>query len=383
MRALAVHPGTPNSMHLVEVEDPRVDHVPDGRGVLVRVLRVGVDGTDKEINAAEYGDAPDGFEYLITGHESLGQVIEVGDDVPSHIRPGALVVSTVRRPGTSVYDGIGLQDMTTDDIYFERGINQRHGYLAEYYVEDHAYVVTLPACLSETGVLLEPLTIAEKAIAQAFEIQRRLKVWQPRRAAVLGSGTVGLLTTLALRLRGIEVVCVSRRPPPYLNSDLIEQIGGTYLSTEEMTIGQAGQAHGPFDIIVEATGFSPLVWEAAEALGKNGVLVLVSVTGGDRHAEINSDAINQGFVLGNKVMVGSVNASPEDFAHGRDDLVKAYAFYPGWLEQLLTTPVDGLENYEQLLHELTENSDAIKVFLQIARAELAEVDGAASATVKA
>jgi threonine dehydrogenase-like Zn-dependent dehydrogenase len=379
MKALAVHPGTPNSMHLVDVDEPHVDDVPDGRGVLVRVLRVGVDGTDKEINAAEYGDAPEGDDYLITGHESLGQVIEVGRDVPSHIHPGALVVSTVRRPGTSVYDAIGAQDMTTDDVYYERGINGCHGYLAEYYVEDHEYVVVLPPCLSETGVLLEPLTVAEKAIAQAFEIQRRLRVWRPQRAAVLGAGTVGLLATLALRLRGIEVTCLSLRPKPYLNSDLIEEIGGTYLSTKDATIAQAAAEQGPFDIIVEATGFSPLAWEAAEALGKNGVLVLVSVTGGDRRADIRSDVINQGFVLGNKVIVGSVNASPEDFARGRDDLVKAYAFYPGWLEQLLTTAVDGLESYEEMLRELTENAEAIKVFVQVGPYQLAGSDGATSA----
>src|SRR5919109_3625768 len=195
MKAIAVHPGKAMSMHLAEVPEPSVDDVPGGRGVLVQVLRVGVDGTDKEINAAEYGDAPDGEDFLITGHESLGRVVAVGPNVPSHIAPGALVVATVRRPGTSIYDAIGLQDMTTDDVYFERGINKRHGYLCEYYVEDFQYIVPLPQCLSETGVLLEPMTVAEKAVNQAYEIQRRLKVWQPRRAAVVGSGAVGLFTT--------------------------------------------------------------------------------------------------------------------------------------------------------------------------------------------
>ena len=127
MKALAVYPGQPNSMHLREVEEPHVSDIPEGRGVLVRVLRVGVDGTDKEINAAAYGDAPDGCDYLITGHESLGRVLQMGECVPGHIRPGSLVAATVRRPGTSVYDAIGLQDMTTDDVYFERGISKCHG----------------------------------------------------------------------------------------------------------------------------------------------------------------------------------------------------------------------------------------------------------------
>lgn len=379
MKAIAVHPGTPGSMHLRDVEAPHVTDIRGGRGVLVQVLRVGVDGTDKEINAAEYGDAPAGDDYLITGHEGLGRVVGVGPNVPSHIASGRLVVATVRRPGTSVYDAIGLQDMTTDDVYFERGINRRHGYLAEYYVEDHQYVVPLPDCLSETGVLLEPLTVAEKAINQAFEIQRRLKVWHPERAAVLGSGTVGLLASLALRLRGVEVTCLSLPRAPYRNSDLVEEIGAAYLSTQDMSIAEAIEAHGPFDIVIEATGFSPLVWEGAQALAKNGVLVLVSVTGGDRMIEIPSDAINQGFVLGNKVMVGSVNASPADFARGVDDLVKAYAFYPGWLEQLLTTPVRGLQNYEQMLRELTGNRDAIKVFVQVSE-DAAATDGGGAAT---
>ena len=100
-------------------------------------------------------------------------------------------------------------------------------------------------------------------------------------------------------------------------------------------------------------------------LGKNGVLVLASITGGDRKAEINSDKINQGFVLGNKVMVGTVNAAPADFRSGVDDLIKAEAIYPGWLQQLLTTPIAGLENFDQMIKELTENRDAIKVYVEV------------------
>src|SRR5690242_17797880 len=135
MKALAVRPGQPRSMHLREVDEPRVADVAGGRGALVQVLRVGVDGTDKEIDAAEYGSAPPGDDYLITGHESIGRVLEVGPGV-AELRPGDHVVATVRRPGSSVYDRIGLQDFTTDDEYYERGINLRHGYMAEAYVDD-------------------------------------------------------------------------------------------------------------------------------------------------------------------------------------------------------------------------------------------------------
>ncbi len=146
------------------------------------------------------------------------------------------------------------------------------------------------------------------------------------------------------------------------------------MSVDQGTLAETAAQHGPFDLIFEATGYSPLVFEAAAALCKNGVLVLASVTGGERTVQVPSDRINQGFVLGNKVMVGTVNASRADFVSGADDLVQAEARFPGWLARLLTTPVHGLERYEEMLRQLCENRDAIKVYVEVA------APGAASAT---
>ena len=369
MKAIAVHPGRPNSIHLRDVAHPNADDVPDGRGVRVQVLRVGVDGTDKEINAAEYGAAPSGDDFLIIGHESFGRVLEVGPNVPDTIRPGGYVVASVRRPDDTIYGRIGLQDFTTADVYYERGINLLHGYLTEEYVEDAQFIFSLPDSLERVGVLLEPTSVAQKGLNQAYEIQRRLKVWQPRRACILGSGTVGLLMALGARLRGLELTVVSLPEKPYRNANLVEALGGAYFSTQKTSVAEVGAGRGPFDLIMDATGFSPIVWEAAEVLAKNGVLVLSSITGGHRKAEIASDKINQGFVLGNKVMVGTVNASPADFRSGVDDLIKAEALFPGWLEQLLTTPIHGLENYEQMIRALTEDRDAIKVYVEVNSSE--------------
>jgi len=365
MKAIAVFPGQPNSVHLAELPKPSVNEVPNGRGVLVKVLRVGVDGTDKEINTAEYGAAPKGYGFLVIGHESFGRVEAVGPNV-TEFQLGDYVVATVRRPGSSIYDHIGTYDMTTDGTYFERGINLRHGFLTEYYVDDPEYIVKVPQGLKEVGVLLEPTTVVEKGIAQAYEIQRRLRVWRPRRAAVMGAGTIGLLATLALRLRGLEVTTFGLSRRPYLNSDLIEALGARYASVAEVPLLVGAKQYGPFDIIFEATGFSPVVFESMQALGKNGVLVLSSVTGGNRTIEVPADKINLEFVLGNKVMVGTVNANREYFETGVRDLAQAEAQYPGWLNQLLTHPITGLENYAELFHKLTAAKDAIKVFCEVA-----------------
>ena len=365
MKAIAVTPGIADSAHLVEMPKPSVDDVAGGRGVLVKVLRVGVDGTDKEIINAEYGEAPDGFDFLVTGHEGFGVVEEVGANV-TEFKPGDYVVATVRRPGTSIYDLIGTNDMTTDDVYYERGINLRHGYLSEYYVDDAQFIVEIPRGLKDVGVLLEPMTVVQKGITQAYEIQRRLRVWKPKRAAVTGAGTIGLLATLVLRLRGIEVVTFGLTPKPYLNSDLIEALGATYVSTADMSVPDYAKQNGAFDMIFEATGYSPIVFDAMQALAKNGVLVLASVTGGDKMVEIPADKINLAFVLGNKVMVGTVNANREYFEQGVGDLSQAELEYPGWLSKLLTDPVKGLENYAELFQKLTTPNGAIKVFCQVA-----------------
>ena len=365
MRAVAVRPGVADSLHVRDVRLPSLDDVPAGRGVLVRVLRVGLCGTDREIVAAEFGEAPPGDDFLILGHESLGRVEAVGPDVPASIAPGTLVVATVRRPGSSPYDAIGRYDLSTTDDFPERGIRRAHGFLAERYVDEPAFLVPVPETLASVGVLLEPISIVEKGIRQAFEIQDRLRVWAPARAAVLGAGPIGLLAALALRLRGIEVAVYSRREPPYLNSDLVEAIGGRYVSSSSTSLARLAEEAGPLDLILEATGFSPLAFEAADVLASNGVLVLASVTGGDHTSEIPTDRINQGFVLGNKVMVGTVNAHRDDFVEGIEDLLRAEATFPGWLDRLLTTRIQGLEG-DAIRRGLRDDGDAIKAYVEVA-----------------
>ena len=362
MKAVAITPRQAHTARLVDIPMPRVHDVPGGRGVLVRIRQVGVDGTDKELHLGEYGNAPEGFDFLVVGHESFGRVAEVGPGV-SGLEPGDYVVATVRRPGSSIYDAIGHYDMTDDDTYYERGINLLHGFMTEHFVDEPDYLVRVPTGLKHVGVLLEPISIVEKGIYQAYEIQRRLKVWRPSKAAVMGAGPIGLLAALALRLRELEVSVFARTPKPNRNAELLEEIGARYVSSREMPVPEATKRFGPFDLIFEATGFSPIVFESMHALAKNGVLVLSSITSGDRRHEVQSDRLNLEFVLGNKVMVGTVNAHRGYFEMGVGDFARAESAYPGWLSKLLTHPVEGLENYKELLRLLFEEKGAIKPYL--------------------
>ena len=183
---------------------------------------------------------------------------------------------------------------------------------------------------------------------------------------MLGAGTIGLLATLVLRLRGVEVVTSGKTPRLYKNADLIEEIGARHVSTDDVAIHDFAVNDGAFDLIFEATGYSPIVFDAMQALAKNGVLVLSSVTGGDRKVEVPADKLNLEFVLGNKVMVGTVNANREYFESGAQDMSAAVLEYGDWLSKLLTQRVEGLEKYQQLFDLLTNGEEVIKVFCEVA-----------------
>ena len=365
MKAIAVRPGTPNSVHLAELEKPAVTDVPDGRGVLIRVLKVGVDATDREINEALYGNAPLGYDFLVIGHECFGIVEAVGPNV-RRVKVGDYVTCTVRRPGGSIYDRIGRSDITSEEQYYERGINLRHGFLTEYFVDDEEFVVRIPVGLKHLHVLAEPMSCAAKAVDQAILAQRRLQVWEPKRAWVTGAGQIGLLSTLILRLRGIEVWTLARGRKPNLKAEIAEGFGAAYISTQEYSLTELAARYGKPDLIIEATGSSAIAFEAMQVLGHNGCMVWTSITGGTQKIEVPSDSINLNWVLGNKLLVGSVNANFRHFESGIAYLALGEATWPSVVQKILTTPIEGLENDKVMMRLLVEDKEALKVYVNVA-----------------
>jgi glucose 1-dehydrogenase len=372
MKAVAVLPGKPNTVHLREIPIPRLNEqphphvcrIPEGRGVLVKVLQVGVDATDREINEALYGNAPPGCDHLVIGHESFGQVAEVGEKV-REVKPGDFVSCTVRRPGGSLFDKIGRNDITSEEVYYERGINLCHGFMTEYFVDDAEFVVRVPQNLRHLGVLAEPASVCAKAIEQAFLAQERLQVWYPHRAYVLGAGQIGLLATMMLRLRNLEVYTVATTPSPNPKSEIVEAYGAHYVSAKETTLPALARQFGKPDLIFEATGSAPVCFEAMEVLAHNGAMVWTSITGGRREVTIDAARINLEWVLGNKLLVASVNGNRRHFEQGLQALSHGELSYPGVTGRILTHPVAGLEQYKQMMH-LLEGNKALKVFVNVA-----------------
>lgn len=341
MKAVVIAPRQPGSDRLLEVPDP----VPADGELLVQVLSVGVDGTDDELVAGEYGEAPDGEEHLVIGHESLGRVVEPAGE----LRAGQLVAAIVRRPDPVPCLNCGHDewDYCLNGLYTERGIKGRHGFLAEYYTEHPEYVVPVPDELAAVGMLVEPTTIGEKALEQVEAIQRRL-TWQPHRALVTGAGPIGLLAAALLALRDLEVVVYDKAESgPKL--DLVHDLGARYVQADSLPLGH-DLAHevGPIDIAIEATGFSPLGFQLLDTVGPNGVAVLTGVSGGDRRSELPVDHLNLEMVLQNKVLVGTVNADRANFEAAVRDLAAVEKRWPGWLDRLITRRVP-LERYADAL----------------------------------
>src|SRR5437879_971846 len=164
MQAGAVFPGK-RKVEVVALDEPKLSA--PGQ-VKLRMLEVGVCGTDREIASFDYGLPPEGFEFLVLGHESVGEVVETTRGVTRFNR-GDLVVPMVRRPCTQpecVACRAGHQDFCYTGDFRERGIKQLHGFMTEFVVDEEQYMHPVPRELRDVAVLVEPLTIAEKALIQ-------------------------------------------------------------------------------------------------------------------------------------------------------------------------------------------------------------------------
>ena len=197
---------------------------------------------------------------------------------------------------------IGRNDITSEEVYYERGINLCHGYLTESFVDDAEYIVKVPQNLKHLGVLSEPASVCAKAIEQAFLAQERLQVWNPRRAFVLGSGQIGLLATMMLKLRGMEVYTLATKPGPHRKSEIVEAYGASYVSTRKTSLADLARQVGKPDLIFEATGNAEVCFRAMEVLAFNGALIWTSITGGKHEVTIDAAKINLEWVLGNKLL---------------------------------------------------------------------------------
>jgi threonine dehydrogenase-like Zn-dependent dehydrogenase len=292
------------------------------------------------------------------------------------VKVGDLVVPMVRRP--CPHDHClactdGRQDFCFTGDYTERGIKERHGFMTESVVDDERYMNVVPRALRDVGVLVEPLTIAEKALAQVRVIQHRLPWACPtagatsngrcHRAVVLGAGPVGLLGAMALVAEGFDTYVYSRGGADSPRARVVRDIGGTFVEAETVRVADLPKTIGAMDVVYEATGVSTLAFETLAMLGTNGIFVFTGVPGvRPAPTQVDTDLLMRNLVLQNQVVLGSVNASRADFEAAIRDLALFERRWPRVLHALLTGrfPIDGYAG--QLL---AQPADAIKNVITI------------------
>lgn len=346
MRALTVRPGHPSSALLEDrPEPPR-----STGGVLIEAIAVGICGTDREILAGEYGEAPPGEARLILGHESLGRVVEAPPG--SGLARGDLVAGIVREPDPVPCSNcaVGEWDMCRNGRYREHGIKGLHGFAAERFRLEVPYAVKLAPELEEIGVLLEPASVVAKAWEHIDRISAR-SAWAPRRVLVTGAGPIGLLGALIGRQRELEVHVLDRAeggPKPKLVADL----GARYHP------GPVEEVSPEADIILECTGAPTLIFAAMLHGAPNGIVCLAGVTGGKRVVEVDAAALNRELVLENNVVFGTVNANRRHYEAAAGVLARADR---AWLRRLITRRVP-LEHWREALEARPDDVKTVLTF---------------------
>ena len=344
MKAIAVFPGT-HEIRLIDHPEPVLSASID---VKLRMIEVGVCGTDKEIAAFQYGTPPAGSDYLVIGHESLGEVVEVGAEV-SRVKVGDLAVPMVRRPcphRSCLACRSGRQDFCYTGDFTERGIKMQHGFMTEFVVDDEQYINAVPRGLRDVAVLVEPLTIAEKGLTQLWQVQQRLPWACPlvpgkpaaycHRAVVLGAGPVGLLGGMVLANEGFRTFVYSQEPKSGPKSSLVESIGATYVSAKDSSLEQLAALVGNIDLVYEATGAATVSFQLMELLGTNGVFIFTGVPGRKAPIELDADRMMRNLVLKNQIVYGTVNANRDAFESAIDDLQVFIRKWPQAVRALIT-----------------------------------------------
>jgi threonine dehydrogenase-like Zn-dependent dehydrogenase len=344
MRAIAIVPEC-REIRLLDMEQPELRGPHD---VKVKILDVGVCGTDREICRFEYGTPPLAAPHLVLGHESLGEVIEIGAAV-TRVAPGDLVVPMVRRPCRHEHCSAcrtERQDFCFTGDFHERGIKEAHGFMTEIIVDDERYMNVVPRELRDVAVLVEPLTIAEKALAQVWQVQRRLPWSCPHagdapsgachHAVVIGAGPVGLLGAMALVHAGFATTVYSRGAAPNAKADIVAAIGARYVDAEQTTVDQLAQQVGNIDLVYEAAGASQVAFEAMRVLGTNGIFAFTGVPGRRGPIAVDTDLLMRNLVLKNQVVLGTVNAGREVFEAAIADLAAFTRRWPAAVRSLIT-----------------------------------------------
>jgi len=263
----------PKDLRIENIEEPKV--LP-GK-VKLKVEWCGICGSDLHEYVAGPIFIPNEVPHPITGekppitmgHEFSGQVVEVGEGV-TKFKPGdRVVVEPIYACGECETCKQGYYNLCPKMGFL--GLSGGSGGFSEYVVADDFRVHKIPDSVSfEQGALVEPAAVALFAVRQS-----KLKAGD--KAAVFGTGPIGLLVIEALKVAGAsEIYAVELSPE---RKQKAAELGAIVLDPTQCNVVEEIQNRtgGGVHVAYEVTGISSVLTQALESTKVDGEVMIVSI----------------------------------------------------------------------------------------------------------
>jgi len=241
--------------------------VPAAGEVMIRMSVVGICGSDVHASHGRHPFVPLPYH---PGHEVVGTVEAVGDGV--EMAPGTrVVVEPILACGSCKYCSDGRYNLCATMTFF--GCTAPTGGLADLFVLPADRVVPVPDGMTDLqAALIEPLSTPVHAVRLAGPDLTG------RTVAILGAGTIGLLTLAAARRHGAARIAVSDTLPG--KRELALQLGADSVHDA----GSAGMVQAirddlgtSADIVFDCVSVQGTVDQALALAFKGGTVVIVGV----------------------------------------------------------------------------------------------------------
>ena len=258
--------------------DVRIENVPDPTIIeptdaIIRVVRASICGSD----LWPYNDMPKSESGQSMGHEAIGVVTDVGNDVRT-LKPGQIVVMPFAiSDGTCEFCHEGLNTACVHVGFF--GNNGTNGAQAEALRIPHADGTLYPLPAGESDALLPSLLTLSDVMGTGHHAAVVAKVTPGHKVAVVGDGAVGLCAVIAAKRLGAEQIIVLGRHADRIA--LAREFGATDLVSERgaEAVERVMQLTGGYGVhsVLECVGLDQSVETAIEIARPGGAVGRVGV----------------------------------------------------------------------------------------------------------
>jgi threonine dehydrogenase-like Zn-dependent dehydrogenase len=235
---------------------------PGANQALLKVELCGVCGTDIQINS---GRLPIKSPYHNFGHEYSAEVVDVGSGT-DWLKPGERVtVNPNYWCGHCDMCRKGFIHLCTE----KSGLwTKSNGGFADYALVAADLVHKIPSDMSaERAMFAEPLSCCLHGLS-------RMLVQPADRIAILGGGTIGLLTLLALKHSGGSHVTISE--PVKAKRDLAIKLGADQV-VDPVAVNVAQELRDSMNVVIDCTGRPETLADAACIAAVRGSVLALSL----------------------------------------------------------------------------------------------------------